>query len=171
MNTERDRLDEAIDIIAARMTRVEEDAALAGRIVSSLPERSVWLPRVWISRFAMGALATLAITVVLRTFDDGSTDVLRTDSATAAPTSVEPLSHELRTLVEPPVIVRRTTVEQASNDRRTLSDHEFALPSIPAPEALIVDSMAPELLAAADALELASLVIADLPLSSDFPPR
>ena len=74
MNTNQDRLDDAIDRVTARMTAVEEDAALAGRIVSSLPERSVWLPQVWIARLAMGALAALAVVVVLRPFDDGSTD-------------------------------------------------------------------------------------------------
>ena len=172
MNTNRDRLDDAIDRVAARMTNVEEDAALAGRIVAALPERSAWSGAGWMPRLAVGALAALTVAVVLRPFYDGSTDVLRTEGAERAVwRSHEPASNDRRTTVEPPVIVRRTPVEHPSNDRRTISDHEFSLPSIPAPEALIVDSMAPEALAGADALELASLVIADLPLTAEFPPR
>ena len=42
MNTNRDRLDEAIDHVAARLTRVEDRRALAARIVDALPERSPW---------------------------------------------------------------------------------------------------------------------------------
>ncbi len=171
MNTNRDRLDDAIDRIAARMTNVEDDAALAGRIVAALPERSARSWRWLMPRLAVGTFAALTVAVVLRPFYDGSTDVLRTEGANVPLAIAEPASNDRRTIVEPPVIVRRTPVEHPSNDRRTISDHEFSLPSIPAPEALIVDSMAPEALAGADALELASLVIADLPLTAEFPPR
>ena len=90
MTTNRDRLDEAIDMIAARMTNVENDAALAARIASALPERADWFPRVWIARLATGALATLAVIVVLRPFYEGSTDVLRTEVTRAPLTIVEP---------------------------------------------------------------------------------
>ena len=40
MNTQREHLDDAIDAVAARMTRVEENDALATRILASLPDRS-----------------------------------------------------------------------------------------------------------------------------------
>jgi len=173
MNTNRDRPDEAIDIVAARMTNVEKDAALAARIANALPERSNWFPRVWMTRLALGALATLAVVVVLRPFDGGSTKVLRTEGANAALAILEFPSNDRRTLVEPSVIVRRTTVEPSSNDRRTISegDHEFSLAPIDAPGALSLTALTPSQLALEPALMLAPLEIADLSLSSDFSPR
>ena len=175
MNTNRDRLDETIELVSARMTAVEADAALALRIVRSLPERSVWLPRVWISRFAMGALATLAVIVVLRTFDGGSTNVLRTnnDRSTEVPRSFDGGSTK-----EPAPVVpdRRTIVERSLNVRRTAveierPDHERSLPAIEAVAALAVDALTSSELASEPAVELEPLVIADLPLSAAFPPR
>jgi len=74
MTTNRDRLDEAIDLVTARMTKVEEDTALAARIAVALPERRfglTWIRAGWAPRLAMLALAALAITVVLRTFEKG----------------------------------------------------------------------------------------------------
>ena len=39
MTADHDRLDEAIDLVARRLTRVEDDELLAARIVAALPER------------------------------------------------------------------------------------------------------------------------------------
>jgi hypothetical protein len=176
----RDLLDGAIDATAARMTAVAADDSLGQRIISELPERTTWLGWVsasWALRLAVGVLAIGMTVVVLRTFDDGSTAVLRTESATAPITIVEPPSNDRRTSVEPPLIVRRTIVEPSSNRRRTTvegerSDHEFSLAAIAAPEALSVGSLSPDDLPAEDALAIAPLAIADLPLTPEsFAPR
>ncbi len=189
MNTNQDRLDDAIDRVTARMTVVEEDAGLAGRIVSSLPERSVWLPQVWIARFAFGALAALTVAVVLRPFDDGATGVgpakagHHGDNATAA----EPGHHsDSATAPEPghrtagigPAKAGHHSASVESAFRRTGSgtmvdrpDHEFSLPAIEAVAALAVEALTPTELASEPAVELEPLVIADLPLTAEFPPR
>ena len=166
----RDDLDQAIDAVAARLTRVVEDDALAARIANALPERSPWLLRSWIPRLAITAgLAALAIAVVLRTFDERSTNVLRTENA-GAPfvelrAAVEP------TAVEPEPIGRRTTVERSSNFGRTTEDFERSLAAIAAPKAIVLSSLSPEALEASEGLVLAPLRIADLPLTAenDFP--
>lgn len=179
MNTDRDRLDEAIDRIAARMTTLEDDTALAARIAAALPERRfglTWILAGWAPRLAVLAMAAIAITLVLRTFYDGSTKVLRTERASAALSIVEPLSNKRRTLVEPPVIERRTFVELSLNRRGTtvagdLADHERSLPPIEPIAGLAVDALTPSELALEPVLVPAPLMIADLPLSSDFPPH
>ena len=172
------RLDEAIDRVAARMTAVEEDEALATRIADALPERSGWSLYGWAPRLAIAAALAIGTTlVVLRTFDEGSTDVLRTDGATTAPTIAEPPSNDRRTNVEPPLIVRRTSVEASSNVRGMTveadrPDHEFSLAAIAAPEGLAMSPLSPGDLPAEDTLTIAPLEIADLPLTGEsFAPR
>lgn len=170
------RLDDAIDRVAARITSVEEDDALAARIASSLPERSQWSLHWLMPRLAIAAALAIGMTlVVLQTFDEGSPTVLRsenTGSRIVEPRSiVEPPSNDRRTSVERPLRVRRTTVEPSSNDPRTEGDHEYSLAAIAAPEALGVGSLARDALPADDGLAIAPLVIADLPLTADFSPR
>lgn len=177
MNSNQDRLDDAIDVIAARMTHVPEDDGLALRIANSLPQRSEWLPLCRVARFALGALATIAVIVVLRTFDDCSTTVvLQTESAPAPTPIVEPATNNRRDPVEPSFAVRRTIVEPSLNVRRTTSDaerpdHERSLAAIPSPGELAIGSLSPGDLPAEVALTIPALEIAHLPLSSDFSPR
>lgn len=155
----KDHIDQAIDTVAARMTAVEEDRDLALRIANALPQRSMSIG--WVARFAWGSLATVAIIIVaLRSFSGGSTKALRTENAVpvlAAPI-VEPQPNPRRTGVNPAVVVRRTIAEPSLDDRRTNRDHEFSLPAL-AELAPLED----------EALDLAPLEIADLPLTSDFP--
>jgi hypothetical protein len=174
-----DRLDHAIDAIAARMTAVTEDDGLAERITAALPERSAWSWHWLVPRLAITAVIGLAAAlVVLRSFDDGPANVLRTGvpsspsveqtAAIASPPS------EHRTFVEPPLIVRRTIVERPQNDRRTLDapDHERSLLALEVASALVLDSSAPESLPEDAPLTLKPLEIADLPLTADsFSPR
>ncbi len=183
MNTNRDRLDEVIDGVAARMTSVEEDAALAARIASTLPDRRLgwtWILAGWAPRLAVLAMAAVAITVVLRTFDDRSTNVLRTEVAKGTSPIVELPSNHRRTPIEPssvePSSVEPSSGEPPSNLRRTAGytdhpDHEFSLPAIAAVAALGVDPLAPVNLAEDAPLTIESLEIADLPLTTDFSPR
>jgi hypothetical protein len=173
----RDQLDHAIDHVAARLTHVTDDEGLALRIATALPDRSGWTPFMWVSRFAMGALATVAIAttyVVLQPFDERSTPVLR--SAVLSSPTVELAARatvaEHRTDVEPAQIVRRTVVERSQNDRRTIEDFDRSLAAVAAPDALILESLSPEDLPAEDALAIAPLAIADLALTAEsFPPR
>ena len=175
---DRDRIDEAIDRVAARMTRVDDDAELAARIMTSLPERSGWWLHWLMPRLAITAAVAIGVSlVVLRTFDEGSTDVLRTERpsapAVARSSIVERPSNDRRTIVEPPLIVRRTIVEPPSNAHQTIEvpDFDRSLPSIDAVEALSLGSIAYEPLPE-DALSLPSLQIADLPLTAEsFSPR
>ena len=168
MNATYDRLDEAIDQVAKRLTSVAEDDTLAARIANALPERSTWLLRSWIPRLAITAglaLGAIAISVVLQPFDEGSTDVLRTASASAP--FVELHAAVERTPVEPELIVRRTIVERTLNVRRTTPDHERSLAAIDAPDALALRSVAPRELASQAPLEVESLEIPDLRLTSE----
>lgn len=170
----REHLDEAIDRVAARLTHVDDDPAFASRIVAALPERSAWLPYGWVSRFALGALAALTLAVgtavvVLRPFHEGSTIVLRTENART------PIVGLARTVsVEAPgtPIVERLQDRRRTNVERTTKplDFERSLLALPAPEALGVGSLAPDSLPVEDALAIAPLAVADLPLTAEFFP-
>ena len=162
----RDHLDEAIDYVATHLVRVEDNEGLSTRILSSLPDRSPWSLHSWMPRLAMTAAIGIGVTfVVLRTFDDGSTDVLRTEIASAP--LVEFRAAVDRTTVEPELSVRRTILERPSNDRRTSADHGRSLLALAPPAALSLAAVAPGDLPGQGALVVESLTIADLPLTAD----
>jgi hypothetical protein len=167
-----DRLDDAIDQVAARMTRVDDDAELSTRIVAALPERSGWSLSWLVPRLAITAVLGLATaTVLLRMFDDGSASVLGTfdGRSTNVPLAVAALEH--RTYVEPASNVGRTIVEPLSNDRLNDPDHDRSLPALEA-SVLTFDSLAPVALSEDALLTVEPLEIADLPLTADsFPQR
>jgi len=168
----RDQLDHAIDQVAARLTHVTNDEGLALLIIETLPERPTWSLYWLMPRLAITAgIAAIAITVVLRTFDDRSTEVLR--SAVLSSPAVQPARvPEHRTDVEPTQILRRTIVERSQNDRRTIQDFERSLAAVAAPDALILELLSPASLPAEDALAIAPLAIVDLALTAEsFPPR
>jgi hypothetical protein len=165
-----DGLDEAIDQVAMRLTRVVDDETLAPRIVASLPERSPWSLHWLMPRLALTAAIGMAVALgVLRTFDDRSTGVLRTESAGAP--FVELRAAVERTPVEPELIVRRTIVERSQNVRRTTADFERSLAAIPAPAALSLGAVVPRELPAQGVLLVEPLAIPSLPLTAetDFP--
>jgi hypothetical protein len=169
----QDQLDQAIDQVAARLTRVGDNDALASQIINALPDRPAWSLYWLMPRLAITAtLAAIAITVVLRTFDERSTAVLRTENASQPAVALGPIVEPLndrRTIVERPSNERRTTVERPSNDRRTLDapDFERSLEAIEALSALELDSLAPVSLPEDAPLTLAPLAIADLPLAPE----
>ncbi len=176
MKTDRDHLDAAIDRVAARMVALPDDGEMTLRIVSALPERSSRLRWLMPQFAAIGALAlaALAITVVLRTFDDRSTTVLRSAVLRSPAVELATAAVEHRTTREPASNVRRTFAAPSQNDRRTtdVPDHERSLPAIAAIRSLDFDSLAPVSLPEDAALTLEPLVIADLPLTADsFSPR
>jgi len=177
----RDHLDEAIDLTAARMTVVAEDEGLASRIAQGLPDRSRWLPYGWLPRFAMGALATVAVIVVLRSFDYRSTEVgpAKAGHHTANVPPAQAGAADVPAEVGP----RRVGVESAVRRTKGLqvmavppvpvdrSDHEFSLPAVAVPGALTLGSLSPVALPEGAPLTIESLEIADLPLTADFSPR
>ena len=171
-----DHLDDAIDQVAARLTQVDDDPALAARIVAALPQRAGWLAWHWLlPRLAITtALAGAVTLIVLRPFNDGSTGVLRTENARTSivemPRTVTPETPGTP-IVEPLLTVRRTIVEPSSNVGRTEDDHAFSLAALASPEALGLLSLTTEDLPAEDALAIAPLAIADLPLTAEFSPR
>ncbi len=172
------RLDDAIDHVAARMTSVKEDAAFASRIADALPERRTglrWMLAGWAPRLAALAFAITVVlrtfdegsTMVLRVFDEGSTPVLRTEDVTlpSAPTAVEPSSNTRRTIVEPSSNARRTPTEAER------PDHERSLAPIEVPGALSLEPLALGEMALQPALELEPLVMTDLPFGAEFSHR
>ena len=169
-----DPLDGAIDQVAAQLTHVDDDPALASRIVSALPERSGWLPYGWVSRFAVGAVAALTIAggaalVVQRSFNEGSTKVLRVENAgTAVVELAGPVTGKApgTPIVEPSPNPRRTIVEPSAKSL----DFDRSLLALAALETLGVGSLAPDNLPAEDALAIAPLAVADLPLTAEFSP-
>jgi hypothetical protein len=174
-NLDRDRLDEAIDLVTTRMTHVDEDAALVSRIIEALPERPAWSLQWLMPRLAITAVLGLAAAlVVLRSFDDRSTSVLQTENAPAPVSAPAPVVE--RTAVEPPLIVRRRIVESASSAPRTAADldrpdHDYSLPAIAEVAALNVDALMPASLPEDEPLTVAPLTIADLPLGGESFPR
>ena len=171
MNTERDRLDSAIDAVAARMTRVEENNAFATHIINALPERSIWsgwLFHSWAPRLAMLAVVIAAGILWSNrgshesssapSMIAGQPTVVFTPLAAsvkeAAPNRTMPLERvELLEPVEPLEVSR--------------VDHERSLPALGAVTALAFDSLTPVSLPEDAPLTLKPLEIADLPLTAD----
>lgn len=171
------RLDDAIDQVTARMTAVTPDDDLAVKIVSALPERPGSLSLVWIARFAMGALATLALAVVLRTFDDGSSGVGPAEAGrhSASVTPFEAGNMGVTPDLEPRAVSVASALRRADSRRPTIEsdsqDHEFSLAAIDAVAALDVGAIALADLSEDAPLTLEPLVIADLPLTAEFSPQ
>lgn len=162
----RDHLDEAIDQVAARLTHVaDENSLTVERIVQELPRRRplFWIMQGWAPGLAAVVLALTAFLVVgTNVPTDVQTDV-RTNVPTIVPTDV------------PTVVQANVGANARMNDRPNVRmndrDHEFSLAAIASPEALSVGALTPDDLPAEDALAIASLAIADLPLTAEFPRR
>ena len=175
----RDQLDDAIDAVAARLTHVDDNDGLSTRILESLPDRSRWnlhwlMPRL-VMTTAVGMAVALVVlrtfdgrsTDVLRTFDERSTDVLRSAVLSLPTVELATAAPEHRTIVELPLIVRRTTVERSSNDRRTTADFDRSLAAIASPLPLALGAVEPSDLPGQTPLIVAPLAIADLPLTAE----
>ena len=170
--TAPDRLDAAIDLVAARIVEVKGHEELAARIAAALPGRSSsfgW----WLPQFA--AIAAFAIAAVLWTARDTatpsllpSTDVVAMmavpDSvAAAAPGTASRIASRTKPL-EPLGLL-----EQAEP-----LDGDFgrSLAPIAAIDALTVSELGAPELPAASPLVLPPIAITDLPLTAEsFSPR
>lgn len=163
-------LDLAIDVVAKRLTHVEDDQIFAAKIVAALPERTTWFGW-WMPRLAgaaillavvlasvrlpFGVSSTKVATNVPQPPDGRSTNVQRSFGERSTVVAANVPANDLGTLDERSSNVQRTRVKRPSNESSNVlpSDHEFSLPALPG----------------AASIELAPLAIADLPLIGEFP--
>lgn len=155
--TSRDRLDERIDHVAARLTAVGDEPAFHARIVSALPERRSWIWRAWMPQLAVLALIVGAA---------GSWRLPSESQPTLSASSAAPV-----TAFKAPVVPQFAAVEpviesraaaRLSNGGGLPADHEYSL------EGLSVSTLAAESLVEDGLLSVESLSIGDLELASEF---
>ncbi len=167
-----DRLDDAIDVVAARLTKVADDEDFAQRITSRLPERPGWslwglMPRVALGAIVLAYVLTTVLTNVRRSFDDRSTIGQSNDRPNASLN--DRVNAPSNDRVNASSNVRRTSVERSSNDRANDRPNDFdgSLPALAAASALRLESLAPVTLTEDAPLTLLPLTIADLPLTAE----
>jgi hypothetical protein len=168
-----DHLDEAIDQVAARLTRVDDNDALAANIINALPERVSWfgwLFHSWAPRLAMIAIV-VAAGMVWGNRREVSTPIappLASVQPVAAPTALVAAVREAvpnRTMrLERLERLERVAPFAPSGQR---VDFDRSLPAIAAVSPLEFGSLAPVSLSEDAPLTLAPLTIADLPLTAE----
>lgn len=169
MNTNRDQLDDAIDSVAKRLTHVEDDAVFASRVIASLPERMTWLG--WLTHSWAPRLAMIAVIVVAAMLWNRRTTESPTGSQLLAsiPTISAPSTFVASVMREPLAPVRTKPLERLEPLEHV--EPFGGLPSVEAPKALALNNVAPEALVESGALNVPSLVIADLPLTAESFPQ
>jgi hypothetical protein len=170
MNTNRDRLDDAIDDVVTRMVRVTENDALATQIINALPDRVSWFG--WLFHSWAPRLAMIAIVVVA--------GIVWGNRTPATTPQLDPLASTL-TVPQPVVFVasvreaepiRTMPVEPVEPVELAKVDFDRSLAAVAAPGDLAIELLSPESLPAEDALAIAPLAIAYLALTAEsFPPR
>jgi len=175
MTTERDKLDAAIDQVAARMTAVHEDADLTTRLVATLPDRSMfggWLFQSWAPRLAVIAIVAIGAALwnqngVQRPSPSPASKVSDTPAALVAFAPVVVPNRPRTRPLEP-----LEPLERLEPSEVVRADHERSLPVIEAMTALGMSSLAPGDLPVSEALTLAPIEIAELPMTAEnFSPR
>jgi hypothetical protein len=192
---DRDRLDAAIDQVAARMVAVPDERELTLRIVTALPERTSRLRWLMPQLAAIGAIVIAAIVWTTRNDRSSEISMLRSSAGRpmiglASPVTANEPGTALRTMPLESAYAR-DHARELRRDRAVAAsgreggrleplepleplegDHERALPAIEAVSALVVSDLTPRALPATPALELAPIAISDLPLTAEsFPPR
>jgi hypothetical protein len=168
MNTNRDRLDEAIDHVVTRMVRVEENDVLATQIVNALPERASWfgwLFHSWAPRLAMIAVV-VAAGIVWGNRKPAPTPQPNPLASTMSAIGPVALVAAVRE-AEPNRTMPLEPVEPLEPLEPSSMDFDRSLPAIAPVVSLNFDSLAPDALPASEGLVLESLVIADLPLTAE----
>jgi hypothetical protein len=166
MNTERNRLDEAIDRVAARLTHVDEDPALASRIVAALPERVSWFG--WLFHSWAPRLALIVLVVASGwLWNRGTTPVTTTPLPAVA--RIQPVAVPTTVVATAERVPNRTKPVEPLVPVEPLepADFEHSLPAIEAVAALSLDFLSPVSLPEDVPLTVAPLAIADLPLTAE----
>lgn len=173
MNIHRDHLDDAIDRVAQRLTRVDDDAQFASRIIGTLPERLTWfgwLTHAWAPRLAMMAIVAGTLAFWSSIALPRSAGQLRhtTEVTASAPPLASVANTNWPQLVQS-INAERRAVREVAN--RALQQVEPIEPFEGLPS-LVVHDAAPAALPAQSALTIAPLVIDELPLTAEsFPER
>src|SRR5688572_29320971 len=131
MSATRDRLDAAIDQVAARLVAVPDDGEMTLRIVSALPERTSRLR--WLVP-QLAAIGALAIAALVWTTRNSTTPAI----ATLSSSNGMPVTVLANTVLpsEPGTALRTTPLERLEPleplEPLPERDHERALPAIEA---------------------------------------
>ena len=160
-----ERLDTAIDHVAARMVAVPDDGEMTRRIVSALPERTSRL-RWLIPQFAaIGAIVIAALAWPTR--NESTADIAMRPSSAGA--SMIGLANPVA--ADAPGTALRTTPLEPLEPLEALEplegDHERALLPIDAVAALVVPSMSPVEIPATELLTIAPIAVSDLPMTAE----
>ena len=169
MTPTQDRLDTAIDHVAARMVAVPVDEEMVLRIVSALPERSSrwrWLlPQL----AAIGALAIGALVWTTRTPQSSATTPLVSSSLNlmaglASVVAADGTEAEIAASARP--LALREGLELLEPWRNG-SDHERSLAPIEAAAALVVPPIVQTEIPATELLTIAPIDIGELPMTAE----
>lgn len=166
MTHHHESLDETIDRVAADLTMVSADPALAARIADRLETRKTlgW-QRLALAGVAVAAIAVLAVVVSNITRDVPAVDVARATSP-AAP-RVEPSSAAAATTVGAAESTTAVAPERAVRQRRAPAPTQDPLPELPqidalsSPELIAIDTLPTDTLAI-EPVDLAPLGMANL---------
>lgn len=163
-------LDAAIDHVAKRLTHVDDEAQFASRIVSALPERITWfgwLMHSWAPRLAMAVIIAAGAalwggrsTTEVAPLASASPLPVTALASAVIPARAEPME-PVRTMPLEPMELLEPVEPLASRD------HERSLAPARAPAALEIVSIAAGDVIAEDALDVAPLQIAELPLTAE----
>ena len=168
MSATRDRLDAAIDQVAARLVAVPDDGEMTLRIVSALPERTSRLRWLLPQFAAIGALAIAALVWTTR----NSTAPAVTSLPSSAVASITGFANGV-VADEPGTVLRTMSLERLELLGRMeptvpeSGDHERALPAIEALGVLSVAETETTEIALPASIGLASIDIADLKLTAE----
>jgi hypothetical protein len=169
MTSERDRLDVAIGVVAARMVHVDDDAALALRIAGALPERSRfgWLmPR-------LAILTTMVVAAIVWTMRPPSAPV---GLLPASPVNVLAALRAAALPREPGIVVRTRPLEPLESlepmepMELVEGDFEGSLPSVSV-TSLAIAEVQPGAIVELAPIDLPSLAIPDLTLTAESFPQ
>jgi len=172
----RDRLDQAIDRVAARLVSVDHEAAMVEGIVARLPERSG--VGGWLRVLAPQAAVAAALIVAALVWTRGDRDPVVPDSVAApAVAQVGAAATEVPAGAPPPAVRAPGSVPVGATRlaaRRVIPDaseppvdHERSLAPVESPQPLEVVSLASPSLPEDAFVVLAPIVLTELPLSGE----
>lgn len=163
---QNDRLEAAIDQVAARMVAVPDDPEMALRIAGALPDRASRLGWLIPQLAALGAIVIAAVVWSMREQPAIVLQVLPS-------TEIAAVSAFPRVDASAPVTVVSTLPSEPSEPPELSEpDFERSLPALEAVDALVVSDLTPRELPASPALVLAPIGVTELPLTAEsFPPR